>query len=89
MQPNLTDQYILDDMLCEEKQLISLYGTAITESGCPNLRRAFQQNMITSLEDQYQVFTQMKDLGFYQPKDAQSADVQQAVQKMTQTKGQL
>jgi len=89
MPTNIDDRYLLDDMLCAEKQLIGLYGTAITEAGCPNLRRTFQQNMLNSIEDQFQIFTQMKNQGFYQSKATQNADVQQALQSMTRTKSEI
>lgn len=89
MQGNLPEQMILNDMLSEEKQMVSLYSTAITESGCPNMRQTFQQNLNTCLTGQYNVFTQMKNQGFYQPKNAQPNEVQQAVQTSTQTKSQL
>lgn len=89
MQGNLPEQMILNDMLAEEKQMVSLYSTAITESGCPNMRQTFQQNLNNCLSGQYNVFTQMKNQGFYQPKNAQPNEVQQAMQTSMQTKSQL
>ena len=36
----LSDQDMIQDMLSEEKSLISGYGTFIPEAACPQLRRS-------------------------------------------------
>ena len=83
------EKEMLNDILNQEKQIASTYTTAITEASCENLRKVLTQNMQDVCEDQYQVFDRMRTLGFYQPKQANSTDVEQAKQKYTQVKQQL
>lgn len=95
MQPNmncntqLSDQQMLEDLLSRAKQLVSIYSTAITESGTPTMRQAFQKNLNTCLAGQYNLYTQMKNQGFYQVKTAQPADIAQAVQKFSKARNDM
>lgn len=84
-----SEKEMLNDILNQEKQIASTYTTAITEASCENLRKVFSKNVQDCLQDQYQVFDRMRTLGFYQTKQADATDVEQAKQKFNQIKQQL
>ena len=85
----LGDKEILTDILNQEKELLQLYGTAITESSCANMRRVAQDNMLQCFQDQYGVFDNMATRGFYQVKLADLADLNQAKQDYSRMQSQL
>ncbi len=89
MHTQFGDKEILNDVLDQEKQIISLYSTAVTESSCQNMRNLLLKNMQQTSNDQYEVFDQMRILGYYQTQPAQDIQVQQAQQKYSQIKQQL
>jgi len=76
-QPNMTEQDLLNDLLNQEKQLMSSYATFIQEASCENLRKILSNQFNQVSQDQYQVFDQMRQKGYYQAKDAQAQEVQQ------------
>ncbi len=75
---NLTEQDLLTDLLNQEKQMISAYAAYIQEASCPTLRKVLMSQMSQTCQDQYQVFDQMRQKGYYTPKDAPDKDVQAA-----------
>ena len=83
------EKEILNNLLNTEKQIISTYSSAITESSCANMRQVLLKNFTQSSDDQLNVFNTMVNKGFYQKKDAQDQDVQQAKQKFQQMQSQL
>jgi len=85
----LSDQDMLTDILCTEKQMMETYNMSITESSCPNMRSVLSGIYGQTAQDQLHTFEQMKSRGWYQTKDAQDQDVQQAKQKMEQVRAQL
>ena len=85
----LSEQDILNQMLIQEKHMISSYSTFITEASCPNLRQLLTNNFEQTCEDQYQLFDCMRQKGYYQTKDAPDNDVQQAKQQLGQMRTQL
>lgn len=76
-QPNMSEQDLLNDLLNQEKQLMSNYSTFISEASCENLRKVLTNQFNQTCQDQYQVFDQMRQKGYYQTKDAQAQEVQQ------------
>ncbi len=76
-QPNLTEQDLLTDLLNQEKQLMSLYATGIQEASCRNLRKLLTTQFTQTSQDQYEIFDQMREKGYYQTKDASTQEVQQ------------
>ncbi len=88
-QPSLSEKDLLNDLLNQEKQLISTYSTYITEASCTNLRRVLQSQFTQTAEDQYEVFDHMRKKGYYQTKDAPDNEVQQTKQKFEQMKTEL
>lgn len=88
-QPNLSEKDLLNDLLNQEKQLISTYSTYISEASCTNLRRVLQNQFTQTTEDQFEVFDHMRKKGYYQTKDAPDNEVQQTKQKFEQLKTEL
>lgn len=87
--PNLNEKELLNDLLNQEKQLVSSYSMAITEASCPNLRNVLSTQFNQSTQDQFKVFDHMRQRGYYPTKDAQDADVQQAKQKFQTMQSEL
>lgn len=87
--PNMTEQELLNDLLNQEKQLIGAYSMGITECSCPNLRSVLTKQYTETCTDQFNVFEQMRQRGFYQTKDASDQDVTTAKQSMQQIHSQM
>ena len=77
MQPNMTEKELLTDLLNQEKQMMSLYATGIQEASCKNLRKILGNQFNQTSQDQYELFDQMREKGYYQAQDAASQYVQQ------------
>ncbi len=88
-QPNMTEQELLNDLLNQEKQIMSSYATYIQEASCENLRKVLTNNFNQTSQDQYQVFDQMRQKGYYQPKDAPAQEVQQAKDNLRNMQSQM
>ncbi len=82
--PVMNDQDKLEDLLSEEKYLISAYGTFIPEAVCPQLRQVLTRNLTECVDDQYLIFDQMSQKGWYPTKDAPAADIDAAREKFSQ-----
>jgi spore coat protein F len=78
MNNKLSEKDLMHDLLATEKQVISAYGTGLTETSCTNLRDTLVTNFKNAQDTQYKVFDAMRQKGWYQIKDAQDADVQKA-----------
>ncbi len=89
MNSSLGEKEILNDILNTEKEILKAYSTAVTESSCANMRQLLLRNITQVSDDQYNVFNTMVNKGYYQKKDAQDQDVQQAKQKFQQLQSQL
>lgn len=89
MNSTLGEKEILNDILNTEKEILKVYSTAVTESSCTNMRQLLLRNITQVSDDQYNVFNTMVNKGYYQKKDAQDQDVQQAKQKFQQLQSQL
>jgi spore coat protein CotF len=76
-QPNMTEQDLLTDLLNQEKHLMSLYAAGIQEASCKNLRKLLISQFNQVSQDQFEVFDQMREKGYYQTRDAPSQQVQQ------------
>jgi len=81
---NLSEQDLLNDLLNQEKQLISSYSTFISEASCENLRSVLTNHFNQTCVDQYEVFDQMRAKGYYAAKDAPKKEVDQTKQKFEQ-----
>ena len=86
---SLNDKERMEDLLAQEKYLISAYSTFIPEASCPNLRQVLTTNFNDCVQNQYQVFDKMSQLGWYPGKTAPQPEVDAARQKFQQMKQQL
>lgn len=75
-QTNFTEQELLNDLLNQEKQMVTSYASFLTEASCHNLRKLLSNQLTQTSHDQFQIFEQMRDKGYYQSKDASDKDVQ-------------
>lgn len=71
----LNEKDALTDMLESEKQLISLYATAIFEGSGKNVRKSFASHLSGVAENQYCIFSQMSSRGYYAPAPAQKQTI--------------
>ena len=85
----LTDQDRMEDLLTQEKYLISSYSTFIPEAACPNLRTVLNDNFNECVQNQFTVFDKMSQLGWYPTKNAPMPEVKAAQQKFQQMQTQL
>ncbi|NLM72765.1 MAG: spore coat protein [Clostridiaceae bacterium] len=76
-----SEREIINDVLSSEKQMITAYGTYLAESTCENLRSELMKIINDKQQIQYQVFDLMRQKGWYQVKNANMNDVQNATQK--------
>lgn len=87
--PVLNDQDRMEDLLTQEKYLISSYSTFVPEASCPHLRQVLTDNLNQTVQTQFKVFDQMNNMGWYPTKVAQQNDVKMAQQKFAQMKTQM
>ena len=73
----LNERDSLVDLLNSEKQLVKLYGTALTEASTKQLRSLLRTQFAEAAEDQFSVFEQMQQHDYYAPKPADKAIVDQ------------
>lgn len=86
---SLNDQDRMEDMLSQEKFLISAYSTFIPEASCPQLRQVLSANFNDCVQNQYAIYDKMSQLGWYPTKAAPKPEVDTARQKFQQLKQQL
>lgn len=75
--PNMSEKDLLTDLLNQEKQIMSSTAVYIQEASCENLRRMLTDQFTTTSQDEYQLFDQMRQKGYYPVTDADSAKVRQ------------
>ena len=83
------DRCMMTDLLDTAKHITEVYGAYVCEGSSDTLRQVLQDNMDATANDQFQIFQQMQQRGWYQTKAAQQQDVQKAKQKFAQQKQQL
>lgn len=88
-QATLTDQDRMEDLLSQEKYLINSYGSLIPEASCPQLRQALTANLTDCIQNQYAVFDQMNQMGWYPTKPAPMPEIESARQKLAAIRRQL
>lgn len=88
-QLTLNEKDSLQDMLDVEKQMISLYGVAMSEASAKNIRVLLKTNLCETAEDQFQVFKTMQENDYYQVKPANKTVIDEQVDKFREVKGQI
>ena len=74
----LNEKDTLQDMLESEKQLMSVYATALFEGSTKSIRKSFSANLMGVAENQFSLFQQMSSRGYYQPSPAPKTAIDQA-----------
>jgi|GEM_PF-1346536 len=80
----LDDESIATDVLTTQKGLCKMYGTAITEVSCPNLRNLLQNQFSECADDQFHTFKYMSENGMYETEDAGPDKMTEAKQTFKQ-----
>ena len=79
----LSDKEIISDVLGSHKALIKLYGTALCETSCPQLRNLIDNQLSECAEDQFDAFLYMYERGLYPTDSAPMPKINQAKKKYT------
>jgi len=74
----LNEKDALQDMLESEKQLMTIYTTALFEGSTKSIRKNFSANLLGVAENQFCLFTQMNTRGYYEPKPANKSLIDEA-----------
>lgn len=85
----LNEKDALQDMLESEKQLMTIYTTALFEGSTKSMRKNFSANLMGVAENQYTLFTQMSTRGYYQPQPANKNLIDTANETFKKQKTQL
>lgn len=85
----LNEKDALQDMLESEKQLMTIYTTALFEGSTKAMRKNFSANLLGVAENQYCIFTQMSSRGYYEPKPANKTLIDEATETYKKQKKSL
>ena len=66
----LNEKDSMQDMLNIEKELVKMYCTAYTEGNGKSFRTLVKNGMLETASDQFEVFTEMSNHGYYEVKPA-------------------
>lgn len=86
---SFTEKDRLQDLLEQEKTIVKVYGTFITEASTEELRTLFKQCMFECSDDQYEVYEKMTSRNYYSPKAAQMTEITQTKTQFESVKNQL
>lgn len=79
----MSDRDLMENMLNLEKGVCDLFMHGTIEAATPEVHNAFSQSLVTALEMQDQIYTQMKSRGWYAPEQAQSSQLQSVKMKFS------
>jgi len=85
----LNEKDAILDMFESEKQLMSLYATAIFEGSTKSVRKGFAAHFTSVSENQFCLFSQMSARGYYTPAPAQKQMIDQSCENFKKQKKQL
>ncbi len=85
----LSEKDALEDMLFTEKQLLDSYSLAIKEGSTKSIRSEFVQNFTHAQENQFIVFSEMKDRGYYPVMPAEKTQIQEKSKEFSKVSEQL
>ena len=83
------DKCMMEDLLDTTKHIAEQYGANVLEGSTQQFRQILNTNMDQTINDQFQIFEQIQQRGWYPTKAAQQPDVQTAKQMFSQTRSQL
>lgn len=82
---NINEKDSLSDLLMQEKEIIKVYGTFLPEGSTTQLRNILKKNMDVVAQQQYEVFNAMQSKGYYQLKDAEDKQINEAKKQFSQS----
>lgn len=85
----LNEKDSLIDMLAIEKNLVTLYATAITEGCSKGFRTVVKNNLIKEIQDQINVFFLMTECGHAKVEAQDVAELNALREKFSKTKKEL
>ena len=74
----LNEKDALQDLLESEKQLMTIYTTALFEGSTNSVRKNFSTNLLGVAQNQFLLFEQMQTRGYYEPQPAKKAMIDEA-----------
>ena len=83
MNQNMNDRNVMENLLLLEKGACDLYMHGAVEASDQNVFSSFSSALQQSLQLQNQIYTKMKEKGWYAPEMAQADKVQQLKQKFS------
>ncbi|MDR1598810.1 MAG: spore coat protein [Oscillospiraceae bacterium] len=83
------DQDMIGDLLVQEKQLISAYSTNMVEGSQHPLRTLMAQHLDQTSHDQFNLFQQMQQRGWYQTQPAEQNAINSTRQRETDHRNQM
>ena len=84
---NINEKDSLSDLLMQEKEIIKVYGTFLPEGSTCQLRNILKKNMDVVSQQQYEIFSAMKDKGYYQVNDAETKQINDAKKQYSKSSG--
>lgn len=85
----LNEKDALQDLLDQEKLLMTYYANALTEGSCKPFRKEILKNYTGHAETQFRVFEQMLSRGYYEVKPAQKMMLDENAEKFSKVKKQI
>ncbi len=85
----LDDVALISDILSSQKNLIKMYGSALCEVSCENLRKVVNKQMSECANDQFDAFLYMNERNQYPTEPAPAQKVVQAKQKFAQKQAKM
>jgi len=76
-QGDMTEQEMLNDLLGQEKQVITQVAAGIREASCRDLRKLLTSHFAQATQDEYELLDRMREKGYYLASDASREQVQQ------------
>lgn len=85
----MTEQDLLGDLLNQEKLMMSSCAQHIQDASDPTLRKILLDQFGKTSQDEYNVLDQMRQKGYYNPKEADIMDVKLAKNNLNSMRDEL
>lgn len=85
----LNEKDSLQDLIIQEKEILKLYGTFISEGSGAEIRKIMHDNFTATAADQFKIYDNMKKRKYYQPKSAKPEDITEAKKTFSKMENEL
>ena len=85
----LNEKDSLQDMLNLEKQMVKVYGTAMTEGASKGFRNLVKNHWSETVKDQFDVYSMLTDHGYLQVQSAPKEMLKQQKDKFSKVSASL